>query len=52
MPATVHLFHLNIRVQVYFLPVGCMNEVVGKQIGDFIGIYVKYDAKNFSSFWR
>lgn len=52
LPATVPLFHLNIWVQIYFLPVGFMKKTVGKQIGDFIGFFLEYYERNNSTFWK
>lgn len=38
-------------IQIHDLPKGFMSKVVGKQLGDFFGEFVQYDAKNNSSIW-
>lgn len=45
VPATVPLFHVNMG-SVYFLPVGLMKEVIGKEIVNFIGAFLEYDWRN------
>lgn len=51
-PLKVPLWHLRIWVQIHELPAGFMSETVGKQLGNFFGEFLEYDAKNNSSIWR
>lgn len=51
-PAEVKSCFLNIWIQLYNLPVGYMLETVGKQLGNFFGEFLEYDAKNNASIWR
>lgn len=51
-PVNVPLWHLNIWLQIHDLPLGFMNEKVGKQLGDFFGEFSQYDEKNSASIWR
>lgn len=51
-PLQVQLWHLNIWVQLHELPMGFMSEAVGRQLGNFFGEFLQYDAKNNSSIWR
>lgn len=37
---------------MYDLPNGFMSEAVGRQLGNFFGDFISYDAKNNSSIWR
>lgn len=39
-------------IQLHNLPVGYMLETVGKQLGNFFGEFLEYDAKNNTSIWR
>lgn len=48
-PTEVELFHLNIWIQIHNLPMGFMRESVGKQLGNFFGEFLQYDAKNDAS---
>lgn len=48
----VQLWHINIWLQIHDLPMGFMSETVGKQLGNFFGEFLQYDAKNNSSIWR
>ncbi|KAL8107081.1 hypothetical protein AgCh_023757 [Apium graveolens] len=50
-PPNVPLWALEMWIQIHDLPKGFMSEVVGKQLGDFFGEFVLYDAKNNSSIW-
>ncbi|XVF48482.1 hypothetical protein PTKIN_Ptkin03bG0193900 [Pterospermum kingtungense] len=52
VPTSVPLFHIEIWVQVYDVPVGYMSEGVGKLLGNFIGVFFYYDSKNSASLWR
>ena len=52
IPATIPLNHFAIWVQVHELPVGCMSERVGIQLGNAIGEFVSYDHVNNSGFWK
>lgn len=51
-PAKVKPWFINIWIQLHNLPVGYMTETVGKQIGNFFGEFLEYDAKNNTSIWR
>ncbi|XP_017256434.1 uncharacterized protein LOC108225991 [Daucus carota subsp. sativus] len=51
-PLKVPLWFMNIWVQIHNLPSGFMSEAVGKQLGDFFGEFLMYDAKNNTSIWR
>lgn len=50
-PLKVPLWHLEMWVQIHDLPKGFMSELVEKQLGDFYGEFMQYDAKNNSSIW-
>ena len=52
IPATIPLNHFAIWVQVHELPVGCMSERIGIQLGNAIGEFVSYDHVNNSGFWK
>lgn len=43
---------VELWIQIYGLPVGFMSEAVGKQLGNFFGTFIQYDANNNSSIWR
>lgn len=51
-PVKVPLVFVNIWIQIYELPFGFMNEIVGKQLGNFFGEFIMYDHKDDSSLWR
>lgn len=51
-PLKVPLWHLKIWMQIHDLPMGFMSEAVGKQLGNFFGEFIQYDAKNNTSIWR
>lgn len=51
-PANVKPCFLNIWIQLHNLPMGYMLETVGKQLGNFFGEFLEYDAKNNGSIWR
>lgn len=51
-PQNVHIWHLNMWMQLFYLPTGFMSETVGKQLGDFFGEFLEYDHKNNTSIWR
>lgn len=51
-PVTVPLNEVDFWIQIHGLPVGYMSEIVGKQLGNFFGTFLQYDAKNNSSIWR
>lgn len=51
-PAQVKTWYVNIWIQLFNLPMGYMLEAVGKQLGNFFGEFIEYDAKNNSSIWR
>lgn len=51
-PIEVPLWHLNMWMQIFDLPMGFMSEEVGKQLGIFFGEFLEYDHKNNTSIWR
>lgn len=51
-PVNVMLNEIEFWIQIHGLPVGYMTEMVEKQLGNFFGTFVQYDAKNNSSIWR
>lgn len=51
-PTSVSLTDIDFWIQIHDLPVGYMSEVVGKQLGNFFGTFLEYDANNNSSIWR
>ena len=51
-PKDVKPCFLSIWIQVYNLPMGFMLESVGKQLGNFFGVFKEYDGKNNTSIWR
>lgn len=50
-PLNVSLWSIEMWIQIHDLPKGFMYEAVGKQLGDFFGEFITYDAKNNSSIW-
>lgn len=48
----MQLYEVDFWVQIHDLPVGYMTEMVGRQLGNFFGLFLEYDAKNNSSIWR
>lgn len=52
IPSQVPLFHATFWLQIHDLPFGFMNLDVGQGLGNYIGEFVEYDAKNNSNFWR
>lgn len=51
-PVDVKPCFLSIWVQIHNLPVGYMQETVGKQLGNFFGEFLEYGAENSASIWR
>lgn len=51
-PVDVKPCFINIWIQLHNLPVGYMLETVGRQLGNFFGEFLEYDAKNSTSIWR
>ena len=45
-PTTVELNHTELWVQVFDLPIGLQSERVLRDVGNFIGVFVKSDPKN------
>ena len=52
VPYLIQLFNADIWVQVYGLPIGIMLTTINKQIENFIGSYMDYDANNDLGIWR
>lgn len=48
----IPLFHIEFWVQAHHLPVGFMNEAVGKLLANYIGTFVEYDPANNACVWR
>lgn len=51
-PAKITPCFVSIWIQLYNLPIGYMLETVGKQLGNFFGEFLEYDARNNTSIWR
>ncbi|XP_074334031.1 uncharacterized protein LOC141671643 [Apium graveolens] len=51
-PVKVSLNEVDFWVQIHDLLVAYMTEMVGKQLRNFFGNFLHYDAKNNSSIWR
>lgn len=51
-PANISPCFVSIWIQLFNLPMGYMKETVGKQLGNFFGEFLEYDAKNNASIWR
>lgn len=51
-PVKVALHEVDFWIQIYDLPVGYMTKPVGKQLDNFFGSFLQYDAKNNLSIWR
>lgn len=52
LPQEVPLFDVPYWIQVHNVPVGFMSKSVGKHIGNSVGAFLEYDAKNYADFWR
>lgn len=48
----IPLFHLNLWIQVYNIPVGFMSEFMAKRIVEKIGKHVETDVNNFTGIRR
>ena len=48
----MRLFHIYFWVQVHGIPTSFMSENVGRQLGNFLGEFISYNAGNNSTFWR
>lgn len=51
-PVKVSLNEVDFWIQIHDLPICYMTEMMGKQLGNFFGTFLQYDAKNNSSIWR
>ncbi|KAK6137382.1 hypothetical protein DH2020_028854 [Rehmannia glutinosa] len=51
-PTKVDLFHSELWVQVYDMPLGFMSERIGRDIGNYIGAYLESDQHNFDGVWK
>ena len=51
-PLLVPLAHVPFWVQVYELPADFMSIGVGKQLGNYVGRFMEYDANNNLGLWR
>jgi hypothetical protein len=51
-PNQVTLQSVPFWIHVHDLPTGCMSEKVGKDIANFIGEFLEYDAENNSNYLR
>ena len=45
-PTVIELNHTDLWVQIYDLPIGLQFELVIKDVGNFIGVFVEADVKN------
>ena len=45
-PNQIPLNSIDIWVQIFYLPSGYMSELVGKQLGNYIGFFLEYDPSN------
>ena len=52
LPSGVQLFHADFWVQVYSLLVGLMSTSMGKQIENFVSLFLDYDTNNDVGLWR
>ncbi|XVF40849.1 hypothetical protein PTKIN_Ptkin01aG0149500 [Pterospermum kingtungense] len=52
VPNFMPLFFVNSWVQIFDLLVDLMKLSIGKQLGNYIGEFLEYDASNNSMFWR
>lgn len=50
VPQEVPLFEISFWIQVHNVLIGFMSETVGKHLGNSIGAFLEYDAKNMSHF--
>ncbi|KAM6592517.1 hypothetical protein CsatA_000220 [Cannabis sativa] len=51
-PKLVRLHCLDLWVQIHDLKTGYMLEKVVRKAGDYVGKFIKTDAKNFNGIWR
>lgn len=51
-PLRVPLDWLPFWIQIHDLPAGYITENIGKQLGNFIGRFLEYDASNSTTTWR
>ncbi|XP_060961909.1 uncharacterized protein LOC133032093 [Cannabis sativa] len=51
-PRVVLLHELDMWVQLHDLKYGFMSELVVKNAGNYVGTFIKSDAKNFIGIWR
>lgn len=47
----VPLYDLELWIQIYDLLSGYMSELVGKQLGNFFGLFLMHDPSNNASIW-
>ncbi|XP_074347634.1 uncharacterized protein LOC141686500 [Apium graveolens] len=50
--ADIKLKELYMWIQVYDLPVGFNSEFILKSIGNYVGIFLQTDPKNFQGIWK
>lgn len=51
-PLKVPLNEVSFWIQIHDLPTGYMSESVGRQLGNFFGMFLEYDPKNNTGIWR
>lgn len=51
-PHALPLQEVDIWVELYDIPKGCISELVLKNIGDSFGCYIKSDPMNFNNIWK
>lgn len=52
LPSQIRLINMEIWVRIFDIPIGYFLEKTRKLLGDFIGEFLEYDAKNNLSIWR
>lgn len=51
-PHVQKLNEVDIWVQVYDVPKGCISESILKSIGNYVGVFIKSDPKNIDGVWK
>lgn len=51
-PVNVPLYFIDIWIQRHDLPTGFMSEAMGKQLRNFFGEFLLYDAKGNTNLWK
>ncbi|CAI8611183.1 unnamed protein product [Vicia faba] len=48
----IPLYHVDLWIQIQYLPTGMMMEKVGKTMENFIGAFMEYNKNNNTSYMR